>query len=367
MRRLFMLVALVLATSLLALPMFAQETTPETTPETTVEATETMPAPEPTADNGSTGTADAEATAEAGMMVPNIVRFRLAHFVADGPPIETYVDGELSDIQLLSYPSMTGWVEFPAESLTLSFVPQGGDVNAPVIGPITLTGDNAFKTIALIGSAVNGTANAISFNENLSNLTDGCARTTILHAVEGGPVVDVTLSDGTLLASNLAFAGVGGSGDLSSDVVTDCSDATGTFNALNCSTYSAATMVAQVQPEATDESMDATEEAAVPATSMSTTSSIGDCATQFDLPEGNYSLQVNSTGTTDALLTLNDVGLTPDSFNFIAVIGGADNPGVFAYTLSSDDVGGVLANQEAADEAAEMAEMTPEATVEANG
>ncbi len=366
MRRILLLVALLLAGSLLALPIFAQETTPETTPDSTVEVTETMPTPEPTADNS--GSIDiTEATAEpGGPIVPEIVRFRVAYFVPDGPPIDTYVDGELSDIQLLTYPAMTGWVEFPAESLSLSFVPQGGDMNAPLIGPITLAGDNAFKTIALVGSAANHTANAISFNENLSNLTDGCARTTILHAVEGGPAVDVALSDGTLLAANLDFAGTGGSGDLISDVVTACSDVTGSFYNLGCAAYSVA-MMAEAQPEATAENMDATQEAAMPATGMSTTAPIGDCATQFDLPEGNYSLQVNSAGTMDALLTLNDVGLAPNSFNLIAVIGGADNPGVFAYTLTNDDVGGVLANQEAADEAAGMAEMTPEATVEANG
>jgi hypothetical protein len=360
-----MLVALVLVGSLMALPMFAQETTPEATPEATVEVTETMPAPEPTADGGTAP--EAEATVEAGgPIVPDIVRFRVAHFVADGPPIETYVDGELSDIQLLGYPALSGWVEFPAESLSLAFVPQGGDISAPLIGPITLTGDNAFKTIALVGSAVNGSATAISFNENLSNLTDGCARTTILHAVEGGPLVDVALSDGTLLASNLAFAGVGGSGEITSDVVTPCSDVTGSFNALNCSVYSVASMIAEPVAESTDEAemtADATEEAAVVTTTRSSSSSIGDCATQFDLPEGNYSLQVNSVGTSDGLLTLNDVGLAPNTFNLIAVIGGVDNPGVFAYTLSSDDVSGVVANQEAADEAESMAEATAEATV----
>jgi hypothetical protein len=349
MRRLLMLVALVLAGSLLALPMFAQESTPEITPEATVEVTTTQPAPEPTAEG--------EVVVEpSGPIVPDIVRFRLAHFVPDGPPIETYVNGELSDIQLLSYPALTGWVEFPAEALTLAFVAQGGDVNAPVVGPITLTGDNAFKTIALVGSAANGTAQAISFNENLSNLTEGCARTTVLHAVEGAPVVDVTLGDGTLLASNLAFAGLGGDA-INSDVVTLCSDVTGSFNSLDCVSYVTASLA--VEPEATAES---TEEA-VTTTSRSTTSSIGDCATHFDLPEGNYTLQVNSAGTTDALLSLNDVGFAPNTFNLIAVVGVADAPGVFAYTLSNDDVSDVLANQEAADEAAAMPEVTAEPTV----
>ncbi|MBE2184868.1 MAG: DUF4397 domain-containing protein [Anaerolineae bacterium] len=357
MRRLLMLVALVLAGGLLALPIFAQETTPEVTPETTMEPTaemtEIMPTPE-----GESETS--------GPMVPNIVRFRVAYFVPDGPPIDIYVDGELSDIQLLSYPAMTGWVEFPANTLNLSFVPQGGDMNAPLVGPITLMGENAFKTIVLVGSAANGTANAISFNENMANLTDGCARTTVLHAIEGGPVVDIVLSDGTMLAANLGFAGVGSLGGITSDVVTECSDVTGSFYALRCVTYSVTTMVTEIMPEATDEAMDATEEAAMPAVGISNTSSIGNCATQFDLPESNYSIQVNATGTSDALVTLNDIGLSPNSFNLIAIIGGADNPGVFAYALSSGDVSGILANQEAADEAS-MAEMTPEATIEANG
>ncbi|MBZ0295187.1 MAG: DUF4397 domain-containing protein, partial [Anaerolineae bacterium] len=58
-----------------------------------------------------------EATGEE--MAPT-AHIRVAHFSPDTPAVDVYLDGELSDVQQLEFPSVTGWIDVPAGTYSVA-------------------------------------------------------------------------------------------------------------------------------------------------------------------------------------------------------------------------------------------------------
>ncbi len=156
--------------------------------------------------------APAEAPAEAS---GDTVHIRVAHFSPDAPAVDIWVNGEASAIAGLEFPQITDWIELPADSYNLAVVPAGLTIASAIIGPadFDLPG-GAWLTIAAVGTFERGKGSLkpIIIAEDFSPIPDGQARVTVLHAIDGAPVVDVRAGAATII-QGLAFPGSLGSND----------------------------------------------------------------------------------------------------------------------------------------------------------
>ncbi len=418
---LLVLLALVMMSGL----VMAQET-PEPTPEPTADVT-AEPTAEPTADSTEGDEAaevTAEATDEADIFVPTVL-VRIAHFASDVPVLTPFVNGERSRIQVLSFPSITGWVEIP-EGASLSLVPEGGTAADAVVGPVSLDSTGRWGTIAVVGSQAEGTLTAYLLRENLAPLPDGCAAVTVFHGIQGGPAFDVVSGDGAVLGTSVGFpgadsamavpsTGAGASSQCAPANEMTEADASGemaateeapaevqstrqTGSIADCTvipvglTTGGTTDTSEVMAteeasttDTTDTSDDAaateeanSEEADSEETSTSSTVTtsavrapalrqgqrVANCAYTFLVPAGMAGLSANAVGSSDVLWSLTSAGIEANTYYFFAVIGTADAPQVFSYSVGGGTLSGVMIDAEdieASDLVTEV-EATPEVT-----
>lgn len=139
---------------------------------------------------------------------------RVGHFSPDTPSVDVYLNGKVSAIQDLEYPSTTGWVDVPAGSYNVAVAPANTSVADAAIGPIELSfAADSWTTVAAVGSLERGTLSATVFDEAYgAELALGSARVTVLHAIDTAPAVDVR-AGGTNLVTALAFPGSFGNND----------------------------------------------------------------------------------------------------------------------------------------------------------
>jgi hypothetical protein len=166
--------------SFAAFPVFAQDATPEASPEM-------------------------EMSSEMDMEVAT-AHIRVGHFSADAPTVTTFINGEPSGIQDLSFPDLSGWVEVPVGTYSIAVAPAGGTVDDAVIGPVDLTfEEDTWTTISAIGSVGAGTLSAALISEDVSALDAETARVTIFHGIEGAPAVDLIVNGEVSELTGLAF------------------------------------------------------------------------------------------------------------------------------------------------------------------
>ena len=143
------------------------------------------------------------ATAQEGQLFTHV---RVAHFSPDTPPVVVFLNGELSNVQVLSYGEVSGWVELPAGTYSVAVAPAGGNLEDAAIGPANFRlAPGAWVTVAAVGSLGEGTLRAATVAEDYSPIDAGEARVTVFHGIADAPAVDVILADGTPLVSNLSF------------------------------------------------------------------------------------------------------------------------------------------------------------------
>ncbi|MBC7814355.1 MAG: DUF4397 domain-containing protein [Burkholderiales bacterium] len=140
--------------------------------------------------------------------------FRILHLSPDAGPVDIYINGELTDVQGLTYPSVTPWMSVPEGTYSVAVVPAGLGVEADdTLGPFDLTiSGNNWYTVAAVGSIAQGTATAQVFEQDLSAMTSGVSRLTFVHAIEDGPGVDI-LINGVPQITGLNFPGTTGDSD----------------------------------------------------------------------------------------------------------------------------------------------------------
>lgn len=133
-------------------------------------------------------------------------KIRIAHFSPDAPAVEIYLNGEPSGIQTLAFGDISGWVELPAGSYSIAVAPIGAGIDAAAVGPANFNlRHGSWVSVAATGSLNAGTLGADVIVEDYSPLQAGESRVTVFHGIEDAPAVDVILSDGTKLISNLSF------------------------------------------------------------------------------------------------------------------------------------------------------------------
>lgn len=185
MSKRFLVVLAALLLVVVALPLSAQEVTQT-----------------PGGDLGNTG------------MMSDVTRVQIGHFAPDAPPVVAYINGQ-AVLEALTYPALTGWLEFPGTSLNLTFVPEGAPEDQAVLGPVTVSNTlGGWLTLVVAGSATNGTLGLYAINQPTGSLAPNCARVLVFHGVEGGPTVDLQDAGGMSFGANLAFPGGMMAGDM---------------------------------------------------------------------------------------------------------------------------------------------------------
>ncbi len=130
---------------------------------------------------------------------------RIAHFSADTPTLDIYLDGTISGIRGLEYPSVTQWIELPGAIHSVAFVPSGQPIDQAVIIPSDFTlRPNSWTTLAAVGSRAHSTLIPVLMTEDAAPIPPGAARITVLAAVEGAPPFDF-LMQGGVFVTRLAY------------------------------------------------------------------------------------------------------------------------------------------------------------------
>jgi len=149
---------------------------------------------------------------------------RVAHFSADTPPVDIFVNGAASAIKGLQYKSVTDWMELDPASYTLSAVPKGGIRS----GVFDLKADT-WTTVAAVGSLKDNTLKLVGIDEDHSAIAKGHARVIVFHGIEGLPAVDVRSGDFVVIPK-LAFPGTQGPADKKNDGVYALNEKVGTYD-----------------------------------------------------------------------------------------------------------------------------------------
>jgi hypothetical protein len=135
---------------------------------------------------------------------------RIAHFSPDTPPVFIFAGEEL--VTSVRFPNISRWIELApgAYEFTVSTTSDPANPDASKLSAEFADGD--FVTVAAVGSLDRGTLKFSVIAEDFSRITTGQSRVTVLHAIEGAPVVDVR-ANGNVVIPALGFPGSLGSND----------------------------------------------------------------------------------------------------------------------------------------------------------
>ncbi len=162
---------------------------------------------------------------------------RFVHVVPGAPAVDVYVNGSLA-INNLEYGSATDYVNVPAGDHTVT-VTAAGSSDALWEQPFTAAADASTTLIASSASAPQFAA----FQDNLATTAFGSTRLLLVHALEGGPAVDVQLAEavelggevqeaGTIIAQDMAYNTSFGAFDLPTQTYTVDVVVSGTSDAV---------------------------------------------------------------------------------------------------------------------------------------
>jgi hypothetical protein len=133
---------------------------------------------------------------------------RVAHLSSGTPPLDVYLDGELSVHKELSFPEFSQWIALPAGEITLAVSLSGETLDQAVIPPFELAlAANTCITVAVIGALANDTLEAHMIEEDYSPLAPGFVRVNVLNAHPGAGPIDIQRTDGSILIEALGYPG----------------------------------------------------------------------------------------------------------------------------------------------------------------
>lgn len=124
---------------------------------------------------------------------------RFLHALPGAGPVDVYVDGQLT-LSGLAFGAPSLYVQMPAGNHTVTVTQTG--VTTPlwqqVISPA------AGQSLTLIVSSTSPLEFTV-FQDDLAPMSLGTARITAIHAISGGPTVDVVLADGRAVIPGLVY------------------------------------------------------------------------------------------------------------------------------------------------------------------
>ncbi|MBE2181966.1 MAG: fasciclin domain-containing protein [Anaerolineae bacterium] len=136
------------------------------------------------------------------------VHMRVAHLSPDSGSVDVYVNNALA-LEDLAFSAVSPWMVLPAGTYSVAVAPAGTSLDDAILGPIELPlAVNSWVTVAAVGSS-SGDAPTLAAQiipEDYNPIAEGNARVTALHAIEGGPSVNV-LINGSATINGLQFPG----------------------------------------------------------------------------------------------------------------------------------------------------------------
>ena len=131
---------------------------------------------------------------------------RVVHAAPDGPPVDVYVNGEMSGIDNIEFLDTTGFVELPVGDYSFAVAPAGTDFASavPVTLDVTLVAGDVYTAIAhgYLDTSMESKAFAITpFAADLSAPTDGTFRVQVVHAAAAAAFATVDIWDITDVAN----------------------------------------------------------------------------------------------------------------------------------------------------------------------
>jgi uncharacterized surface protein with fasciclin (FAS1) repeats len=148
-------------------------------------------------------------TPVAEAIAANRGHIRVAHFSPDAGPVDIYINGELSALQGVTFGAVSDWIEVPARAYNIAIAPAGGEPGDPVVATVEA---GSWTTIAAIGVRALNSLEIRFLAEDYSPIPDGTARISVLHAIQGAPIIDVRVN-GSLTVSTLGYPGTIGDND----------------------------------------------------------------------------------------------------------------------------------------------------------
>lgn len=287
---------------------------------------------------------------------------RFIHAVPNAPTVDVYVNSQLA-VANVAYGEASAYINVPAGDLNIA-ANEAGTSNV-VFSQTANVADGASVTM-VASSASAPQFEAVS--DDRREVTFGNTRFSIVHGIEGGPVVDVIfLADGTVIADGLAYGASFGTFDVPADtyelaVVPTGSDASASIADLSLSLSAGTTNVVLIYGSA-----DAPQVliAAAPtaagsdsglvrfahavlgagAVDVSVNGSLIVPALSFEspsehiaLPAGSHEVSVSLDGTEIATTSLD---VTAGEAQTVVVLGTPDSPSASAF---ADDLSGLNAD-----------------------
>lgn len=150
---------------------------------------------------GFTGCSDDEDPISPAPTTPT-AKVMVVHASPDAPGVDLLVDNAVVGTNL-TFPNSTGYLDVPAGTRNVKVNVTG--TQTTVIGAdLNIAGNSAYSAFA-----VNTVANIepLVLVDNLTAPASGKAHVRFIHLSPDAPAVDITLTDGTVVFSNVAFKG----------------------------------------------------------------------------------------------------------------------------------------------------------------
>ncbi len=148
-------------------------------------------------------------TAAAEALAAATTQVRVAHFSPDGGPVDVAVEGT-KVLEGVTFGTISDWLPLVEGVYTIE-VFAAGEAN-PFRTVTTRVPGGAHITVAARGIVATSDFALQFIPEDYSEIGDGLARVTVLHAIQNAPSVDVW-ANGAVLISNLGYPGSLGDND----------------------------------------------------------------------------------------------------------------------------------------------------------
>ena len=126
----------------------------------------------------------------------------VVHASPDAPNVDIYLDGQLA-LSNLAFGWYSGWVAVPAGEHHVQVTATGTAPDTAVIDATVTVDSGMAYHIAATGYLAEITPQI--YPVDVSPIDEGSARVSVIHTVPDAPAVDVAVTGGDVLVSNLAF------------------------------------------------------------------------------------------------------------------------------------------------------------------
>ena len=128
-------------------------------------------------------------------------KVRVIHTVPDAPNVDIYANDKLI-ISNLAYGDYTDYLSIPEGTYKIS-VYVAGTKDSPVLSNMITVNNNSILTVAAVGTLSD--IGLLAITDSNEARKPGKAMIRFLHLSPNAPAVDITLPDGTVIFSNVAF------------------------------------------------------------------------------------------------------------------------------------------------------------------